>query len=106
EQGGGYWITETQKETARVHAIDRSLLKGLWSQGKSKSVARNGRILNTAGSDSLSGDHEITWSGWTSGPGLTVELWFEPSDSATDACLFEAKAVDGSGVFLSFTPDK
>lgn len=32
EQGGRYWITETQKTVARVHPIDGTLLEGLWRQ--------------------------------------------------------------------------
>jgi len=32
EQDGRFWVTETQKEIARVHEIDASLLEGLWNQ--------------------------------------------------------------------------
>lgn len=28
-----YWLTETQKKTARIHKLDNSLLNALWSQG-------------------------------------------------------------------------
>ena len=32
EQEGRYWVTETQKTVARVHAIDSTLVDGLWAQ--------------------------------------------------------------------------
>lgn len=32
EEGDRYWLTETDKDTARVHEIDRTLLEGLWAQ--------------------------------------------------------------------------
>lgn len=32
EQDGRFWITETQKEIARVHEVDASLLRGTWDQ--------------------------------------------------------------------------
>ena len=44
EQDGRYWITETQKTVARVHEIDKTLLEGLWQQGKT--VAAAGKILD------------------------------------------------------------
>ena len=34
EQNGRLWITETQKDKARVHEIDPDLIEGMWNQGK------------------------------------------------------------------------
>ena len=31
-EDGGYFLTETQKNIARVHEIDAKLIEGLWSQ--------------------------------------------------------------------------
>lgn len=44
EEDGKYWISETQKETARVHAIDSEILNKLWRQGKDKEIIRDGLI--------------------------------------------------------------
>jgi hypothetical protein len=35
EDNGEYYITETQKNVARVHHIDKNLIESLWTQGKS-----------------------------------------------------------------------
>jgi hypothetical protein len=32
EEGDKVFLTETQKDVARVHEVDRWLLEGLWSQ--------------------------------------------------------------------------
>jgi len=32
EQGDRCWLTETEKDTARVHELDTSLIEGLWAQ--------------------------------------------------------------------------
>ena len=32
EDGGQYYLTETQKDIARVHEVDPGLLEGLWGQ--------------------------------------------------------------------------
>lgn len=39
EEDGKYWITATNKEIARCHAIDRTLLEGLWSQAGNRQRA-------------------------------------------------------------------
>ena len=32
EDGGQYFLTETQKNVGRVHPIDKELIEGSWSQ--------------------------------------------------------------------------
>jgi len=49
EDGGKYFLTETQKAVARVHEIDGTLLEGLWSQLDAKSAAARGLLLNLPG---------------------------------------------------------
>jgi hypothetical protein len=52
EQSGKFWMTETNKTVARVYPIDRTLLEGLWSQGRDKPVAQSGLVLSL-GADEL-----------------------------------------------------
>jgi hypothetical protein len=44
EDGGSYFLTETQKDVARVHEIDRTLLDGLWNQLEAKGIAKEGIV--------------------------------------------------------------
>ncbi len=46
ETDGRYWVTETEKEIARVHEIDPTLLAGLWGQFDARTVARRGLALS------------------------------------------------------------
>ena len=48
EDGGKYFLTETQKDVARVHEIDPALLDGMWEQfgDNRKLVATRGLLLN------------------------------------------------------------
>jgi hypothetical protein len=48
EDGGKYYLTETQKEIARVHEIDPTLLEGLWNQFDNRAVASKGLLLDLA----------------------------------------------------------
>jgi hypothetical protein len=46
EDNGRFFLTETQKDTARVHPVDRALLEGLWGQADNREVATEGLILD------------------------------------------------------------
>src|SRR5690606_16614821 len=39
EQDGRFWISETQKDVARVHEIDGTLLEAMWKQRTARDVA-------------------------------------------------------------------
>lgn len=45
EHDGKYFVTETQKEIARVHEIDTDLLKGLWGEAGAKPSNQPGLTL-------------------------------------------------------------
>jgi hypothetical protein len=51
EDGGKYFLTETQKNVARVHELDNTLLEGLWNQLNAKSATARGLLLNLPGAD-------------------------------------------------------
>jgi hypothetical protein len=45
EGGGRVYLTETQKDTARVHEVDAALLEGLWGQFAGGEVTLEGLLL-------------------------------------------------------------
>jgi len=50
EQDGKYWVTETQKEIARIHEIDPTLLEGMWAQLEGTGeVTQKGLVLDLQG---------------------------------------------------------
>jgi hypothetical protein len=46
EDRGRIFVSETQKEMARIHELDADLLAGLWNQAESRCVAIDGRVLD------------------------------------------------------------
>ncbi|NQU41879.1 hypothetical protein HQ520_01245 [bacterium] len=46
EDGGCYYLTETQKSMARVHEIPMTILDAVWNQFENRSVATDGLVLN------------------------------------------------------------
>jgi len=99
EQDGRYWVTETQKTIARVHEIDRSLLEGLWSQGKAKSVAREGLVLEWGpdqlrpGEVALPGTLDVDASG-----GLSLDFWVRLDDLAPGQVLIDSRTAEAGGL--------
>ena len=46
EEDGKTYLTETQKDLARVHQVDPTLLQGLWGQFENDTVAKEGLVLS------------------------------------------------------------
>lgn len=45
EDGGRYFLTETQKDVARVHEVDAALLEGLWGQFDAQGAPDGGQTV-------------------------------------------------------------
>lgn len=76
EQDGRLWITETQKNIARVHEINTNLIRGMWNQGKIATVTKNGLIMNSD-AEMLKQPH-INFPqlpDLITGGGFSIELW-------------------------------
>jgi hypothetical protein len=56
EENGEYFVTETQKDIARVHKIDTGFLELLWQQFDLKEVAQKGLVLSLNGTDGKMAD--------------------------------------------------
>lgn len=111
EEGGKYFLTETQKDIARVHELDASLLEGLWNQATSKTIARNGLLLETRDANvrewKLDGLPEFTrrsrradYGSDDLRSGLSLELWVS---GKTGDVLLDNRTKDGRGFALRIT---
>jgi hypothetical protein len=55
--GGKIYLTETQKDRARVHEVDPALLEGLWGQFENDTLATEGLVLSwSRGSETPAGE--------------------------------------------------
>jgi len=100
EENGEYWITETQKEVARLHVIDPALLEGMWSQGQRNNIISKG-LLPTGykpGNRSvvLSEEHRV-------GPeeGFSIDLWLETDELIPNQVIFDNRNESGNGFWLT-----
>lgn len=88
EQGGRFWITETQKTIARSHELDISLLHGLWNQASNRNVCAEGLLATTA----------YESFGTLDGRGLSLELLFRLRSFEPGQTLFKKTDAVGKGV--------
>jgi hypothetical protein len=106
EQDGRVWVTETQKTIARIHEVDRSLLEGLWSQGKEKRVAQEGLLLDREGDELGQGRAPLPQPlDLRKTGGLSLGLWLRPGELDEDQVLCDGRDEQGSGLALSLNKD-
>ena len=104
EQDGRYWVTETQKTLARVHEVDKGLLEGLWSQGQTKTVIREGLLLEPAPEQLRAGEvalpEPLDVDEWG---GISLDFWIRLDDLAPGQVILDSRNPEGQGIALSTT---
>jgi hypothetical protein len=106
EQDGQYWVTETQKSTARVHAVDRSLLEGLWTQGQVKAVAREGLVLDAGPEQCQTGEAKLDAAvDLRKTGGMSLEVWLKLDDLTPGQAVLDARTPEGRGFALTTAAD-
>lgn len=116
EEDGEYYVTETQKDIARVHKIDKKLLNGLWDQLEgAPAPSDEGVILEV--NDSKAGQVKMPelpffttrdFSRADYGTkdlrqSFTFELWVKFDSLEKDQVLFDNRNEQGKGFALQTT---
>ena len=103
EQDGHYWVTETQKTTARVHEIDHTLLEGLWQQGQTKKIATEGLVfsMDAATLKAAATVDMPRLPNLTNGGGFTIDLRIRFDDLTGGQVVLDCR--DGKGIALTTT---
>ncbi len=118
EEAGRYFITETQKDFARVHEIDPTLLDGLWRQFAQHKIAQEGLLLNLPHEDRPMPRHVMmpllapfTQRSTTRADhgtqdlrqGFTLDLWVRFDSLEADQVLVDSRTANGQGFALQTT---
>jgi hypothetical protein len=99
EQGGAFWLTETQKSVARAHLLDRTLLEGLWSQATATNVCQKGLLLEKANAGDTPARPAVPKEfGDLAHGGFSVELWTKLVAVTPGQTLFSTQEASGQGV--------
>ena len=118
EDNGRFFLTETQKDTARVHPVDHVLLDGLWSQADNRRVATNGLILDwpSQGGSMLESIPMPQLPPFTMGranvtghemkdlrSGLAIDVWVTFDAIAPGQVLLDSRTGSGQGMCFQTT---
>jgi len=102
EQNGQYWITETNKETARIHRINSEFFQILWDQFDIESVTQHGLIferstreLQQKNSFSLPDLPELKGPG-----GITIDMRISLQDLTSGQVMFDTRDEEGRGMLV------
>ncbi len=107
EDGGRYFITETQKSVARVHEIDKNLLEGLWNQFDNRDIAGDGIVLELAEEELIAGKvvKMPQLPSLKDKGGFTIDFWIVFSELSPGQIILDTRGRDGKGIALSTTVD-
>lgn len=111
EQDGRYWVTETQKEIARVHELDSSLLEGLWSQAAMERVGQGAALPRikpalTWNAERADAPAEIAMPrlpDLRSGGGFSIDLQLRLDDLAPAQTVLDSRDESGKGLTVVTT---
>ena len=106
EADGRYFITATQKTTARVHEVDVELLEGLWNQPELRTVAEEGLVLSLKSESS--GDLQSVVDmprlpDLSQGGGFAVDFRILFDDLHGGQIILDTRGEDGKGIVLRTT---
>jgi len=103
QQDGRYWVTETQKEIARVHKVDPALFEALWNQGQHAAVARRGLVFHQKPARPEAQARPLRLPNLVEGEGFTVEMWVRFRELSLGQVILDRRGNDGSGVRMLVT---
>ncbi len=118
EDGGKYFLTETQKDAARVHLVDTKLLEGLWGQFDKPRLAKAGLLLQVPDASGaraaevklptlplfVDRDNQRADYGMKDlRRGFTVETWVRFKSLAAGQVVLDNRTPEGQGFALQTT---
>lgn len=115
EQNGEYFISETQKDIARVHKIPNEFLDTLWSQLDINTEYRQDILAEQAASNEIKlpslphfavrNWHDPAYRQMDTAAGFTLDFWLDASQIAPSTCLADNLTADRRG-FKLYTDDR
>ncbi len=112
EDAGWFYITETQKDVARIHPLDSQLLERLWNQFELNAVARDSLVLELFAPlpsetvmPALPRFTELDWSRADHGTrqtrhGFTIDLAVTLPSLEPHLVLLDSRNEQGEGILL------
>jgi CSLREA domain-containing protein len=102
DDGGSYWVTETNKYSARVHKNNSELLNGLWNQFNAVSKITDGLRLEVLSPANGSIENFGIVPNLSSG-GFSVEIGLNIANLSSAEIILDQRDSGGNGFFIYVT---
>ncbi len=117
EQEGCIYLSETQKETARVHEVDKNFLGQLWGQFENQEVTATGLLLDLPGDAGMPSEVAMPeLPAFTQRDtsradlgtqrlrsGFAVDVWVRLEGAGADPMVLDGRSNEGIGLWLEVT---
>lgn len=117
EDGGNYYVTETQKNLGRVHELPKPLLDGLFNQFENKTVAKAGLALDLPANKPMPREVPIPalpefhvrdgkrpdLAGKDLRAGFSLDFWLQLESLAAGQAILDSRDSCGKGILVSTT---
>ena len=117
EDGGKFFVTETQKTMGRVHEIPQTLAEGVFNQFECRAVATNGLVLNLSAAQLLPkamtmpklpefnrrGAKAEDYHGCDLRAGFSLDLWLQFDSLAPGQVVLDSRNKLGQGILVATT---
>lgn len=118
EDGGRYYVTETQKNIGRVHEIPQPLLEGLFNQWETRTIAQTGLVLNLPAGEPMPAaapmprlpellirdNRRLDYGAKDLRAGFSLDFWLQLDSLAPDQVLLDSRDAAGKGLLVATTP--
>jgi hypothetical protein len=116
EDGGKFYVTETQKNVGRVHEIPKPLLDGLFNQWDNRRVATNGLSLHLPAANkpmptaapmptlpafNQRDTKRADYGGKDLRAGFSLDLWLKVDSLKTSTTLLDNRDSSGKGILVT-----
>jgi len=107
EQGGRYFVTETDKHTARIHEIPSEFLENLWNRHETDKCKKGliGEWTESNGKMQMPvlPDLHITKNHSSNNcrTGFTIDIQVEITEPAPGTVIFDSRDAEGAGILIS-----
>ncbi len=117
EDGGKFYVTETQKNIGRVHEVPPKLLDGLFNQWDNKTIATDGLVIDLPGDKPMPREVAMPklsefhtrdnqrpdYGGKDLRTGFSLDLWLQLDSLAPGQVLLDSRDDIGKGILVSTT---
>lgn len=112
EQGGKFYLTETQKNAARLHEIAKPLVDGLFNQWDNREVAKSGLIAEAkAGATKVKmptlpgfnfrDTKRADYGARDARTGFSIDVWLQFDSLKAGQMLLDSRDANGKGIALT-----